>query len=99
MRIGVPRIAPGAVLLAVAVDSVALDHALVAHTLSLQAAVLRFLVIVVAMNVGWSVVRAIVDGYAEHNDELARRSAHEIVDADGGHPTLMLPDAPTRQLP
>jgi hypothetical protein len=91
---GVPRVAPGAVLLAVAVDGVALHHALITHTLSIQSAVLRFLVIVVAMNVGWSFVRAIVDGYAQHNDELARQTAHEVVDPDALRAPLMLEGQP-----
>jgi hypothetical protein len=81
MKFGVPRVAPGAVLLAVAVDSMALDHAFITHTLSVQAAVLRFLVIVVVINVIWSVVGTIVDSYAQHNDENARLAAHAVVEA------------------
>lgn len=74
MSLRVPAVAPGTVLLALVVDGPALDHALLTHTLSLQAAIVRFLVILVAMHLCWSLVRAIVDHYAERNDELIRQS-------------------------
>jgi hypothetical protein len=32
------------------------------------------------MHVGASVIRAIVDGYAEHNDRSARDAVHAVVD-------------------
>jgi hypothetical protein len=89
-----PSLPPGAVLLALAASSPALESAFVDGSMPPAVAVERFLVTTLVAGVGWSVVRGIVRGYTETNERAAREAdAEDVVpkalDAASSRPQLM----------
>jgi hypothetical protein len=75
---------PGALALAVAIDSPALWHAFVAHDLSASTALLRFLIAVPVSAAMLAVLRALTAPY--HRPEQPIRAVAERLDTDDTGP-------------
>jgi hypothetical protein len=90
-KFGWLRVSPWVVLAAGVVCLPAFRNAFLAHTMSAESAVSRFLVVVVVLAVGWSCVRSVVEGYLTANDDAAHRATlvtDRVVEGEPERPAL-----------